>query len=167
MANGDKSKTSDWLTAIKEGVAAFLGIVIIFATLFLMWPSLTSSPPNLTIAQGIFSILGGWGGVILGYYFGRLPSEKAADKANEAADSARKERDAAEKTKTLALSNYINRLGNTEKSLRAKQEKLKELAQQPSVKGVAATDLGSLIKEIDTEIAEVISEKQKYENMLG
>ena len=79
------SKT-DGTTWLKEGVTAFLAIAIIIATLALLWPSLSSG--DTTEAQGIFAILGGWGGVVLGYYFGRVPAEKASDNANKAADKA-------------------------------------------------------------------------------
>ena len=84
----EKSDSTSNLIVLKESVTAALGVVIILATLVLMWPSLSGSTLNLTNAQGIFAILGGWGGVILGYYFGRLPSEKAADTATKVADQA-------------------------------------------------------------------------------
>jgi hypothetical protein len=61
-------------------------------TLILIWPSLAASPVDIQSAQGIFSILGGWGGVVIGYYFGRLPAEKAAAekiKLNTLADTAK------------------------------------------------------------------------------
>ncbi len=63
-------------------------MVIIAATLLLLLPLLTKSTPDLASAQGIFAILGGWGGIIIGYYFGRLPSEKAADTASKVANTA-------------------------------------------------------------------------------
>jgi len=87
VAGAEKTGTN-YLTGFKEFVSASLGLIIIIATLVLMWPSLAKSPADLTTAQGIFAILGGWGGVILGYYFGRLPSEKAADTANKTTDKA-------------------------------------------------------------------------------
>jgi len=162
VSNGETKGSSNPLTAFKEVVTAGLGIVIIGATLFLMWPSLTKSPPDTGSAQGVFAILGGWGGVVLGYYFGRLPSEKAADKASQAADSARKEKDKAEKDKINVLAGSINQLDNTEKSLKAKREKLKEL--RPAER-VAADTLENVIKEIDAEITEISTEKQKLQEM--
>jgi len=164
----ESDKSSGLLTAGKEMVTAALGITIILATLVLMWPSLSKSPVDTQSASGIFAILGGWGGVVLGYYFGRLPAEKATDKASEAADSARKEKDAAEKTKTLALANSINQLNNTEQFLKAKRDKLKDLAQQPAaaqLKGLGPTvsNLESIINEIESEIAKIGAERQKVQ----
>jgi len=85
------------LVWLKEGVAATLAILIVSATLIFLIPSLTSSPADSTSAQAIFAVLGGWGGVVIGYYFGRIPAEKAADKAEKVADAARTERDKAER----------------------------------------------------------------------
>jgi len=91
------------LTAGKEIVTATLGIIIIIATLILMWPSLSSGDSTkLPMAEGIFAILGGWGGVILGYYFGRLPSEKAAETANKVADKANQVADTAKQVANQA-----------------------------------------------------------------
>ena len=166
----DGDKSSGQLTVFKELVTAGLGIVIILATLVLMWPALSKSPIDMQSASGVFAILGGWGGVVLGYYFGRLPAEKATDKANDAADNARKQKDDAEKTKTLAVAKYVNQLSNTEKSLQARRDKLNDLARQlaptqPKSPTVSA-NLESIIKEIETEITDVGAEKQKAQEMV-
>ena len=76
------------LTLFKEGICALLGIIIVGGTIILLWPALSGSTRDITAAQGIFSILGGWGGVVIGYYFGRLPAERIAVRAEEAAESA-------------------------------------------------------------------------------
>jgi len=166
----DGDKSSGQLTTFKELVTAGLGIIIILATLVLMWPALSKSPIDMQSASGVFAILGGWGGVVLGYYFGRLPAEKATDKANDAADNARKQKDDAEKTKTLAVAKYVNQLSNTEKSLQARRDKLNDLARQlaptqPKSPTVSA-NLESIIKEIETEITDVGAEKQKAQEMV-
>jgi hypothetical protein len=160
----ETNRTSGSLTVFREVITALLGIAIIAAILLLMWPSLSKSPPDTTSAQGVFAILGGWGGVVLGYYFGRLPSEKAADKASQAADSARKEKDKAESAKTFALASSINLLNNTENLLKAKKEKLDKLARQPVARG-APGGLDEVIKEIDAEIDGISKEKEKFQAM--
>jgi hypothetical protein len=124
--------TASWLTIFKEVAAAVLGGIIIVLTLVLMWPLLSKATPDLTSAQGIFAILGGWGGIIIGYYFGRLPSEKAADTANKVANTANKvaieanqasttakqTADDAVQTKLRVVSDCTNLLENTAKSLK-------------------------------------------------
>jgi hypothetical protein len=164
VSNGENKGSGGLLTVFKEVVTAGLGILIIAAILFLMWPPLTKSPPDTASAQGIFAILGGWGGVILGYYFGRLPSEKAADKASQAADSARKDKEKAVTDKTNALADSANGLGNTESSLTTTREKLNQL--RPAIKEPrAAETLENVIKEIHARIAEISAQKEKLEEM--
>jgi len=98
---------------LKEGVCAALGVLIVGGTIWLLWPSLSGPTRDLAAAQGIFSILGGWGGVVIGYYFGRLPAERIAAKAEEAAESAIK-------TQQVALSDSAT-------SVAQQQEKYKKL----------------------------------------
>lgn len=94
--NNTESGTAK-LIWLKEGVAATMGVLVIVATLIFLAPALIANPVDSTGAQAIFAVLGGWGGVVIGYYFGRIPAEKAADKAEKVADSARTERDKAER----------------------------------------------------------------------
>ena len=161
MSGVQTDKTSSLLTVFKEVVSAVLGMAIIAAVLYLLWTPLTKSPPDLTSAQGIFTILGGWGGVILGYYFGRLPSEKAADNARRDADNARKEKDKAVNTKILVLANSNNLLDNHEKSLQQKKEALQALPQQPATRAT----VDSAIKTIEEEIEAIGKERQKLQDM--
>lgn len=84
-----------WITWFKEIVTASIGITIILGMFLLLWRLLIKEPPDITNAQGVFSILGGWGGVVLGYYFGRLPAERAATKAEAVATAAEIAKDAA------------------------------------------------------------------------
>ena len=80
--------TASTQTLLKEGVTALLAVMIIGGTLVLLWAPLKGPTQDIDAAQGIFSILGGWGGVILGYYFGRLPAERVAERAEEKAEEA-------------------------------------------------------------------------------
>ena len=118
-----QQKETSTLIWLKEGVAATLGIVIVVATIALLVPSLTATPADSTSAQAIFAVLGGWGGVVIGYYFGRIPAEKAADKAEKVADTARVERDQAEKSKVKEISDSIEK----EAEYQRKFEELNEI----------------------------------------
>ena len=109
---------------MKEGATALLGVIIVLGTLILLWPSLTSNPVDMASAQGIFSTLGAWGGIVIGYYFGRLPAERAAAKAEDAADVARKEKAEAEKAKSNTLADTSKALEDSERELAALQEKI-------------------------------------------
>ena len=80
--NSGLIKTS-YLMWLKEAVCAILAFAIIGWTLVLLRSPLSGPTYDIEAAQGIFSILGGWGGVILGYYFGRLPAERVAERAEE------------------------------------------------------------------------------------
>jgi hypothetical protein len=171
--NPPKDKSDSALTAAKEGVTATLGIIIIIATIILMWPSLSSGDSTkLPMAQGIFAILGGWGGIILGYYFGRLPSEKAADtankvtdKANQAADTARQVANQAgqtaivaqEQTKTAqqqansVISNCTSLLEKTSISLKQLSTGAGGTTAKSGLVGITA-GIDAQIQEIDYEI---------------
>jgi hypothetical protein len=126
MSNEKKILGTPIITVLKEGIAATLGLIIVLGTLILLWPSLTASPVDIDSAQGIFSILGGWGGVVIGYYFGRLPAEKAATKAEEVADAARKEKDTAEKVTANTLADTAKTLSESEEELAELQKKLEK-----------------------------------------
>jgi hypothetical protein len=96
---------------LKEGVCAILAFAIIGWTLVLLRPPLSGPTYDVEAAQGIFSILGGWGGVILGYYFGRLPAERVAERAEEKAEEAIK-------TKQKELSDSAVRVNGQQEKFR-------------------------------------------------
>jgi len=100
-------------------------------------PALLASPVDATSAQAIFAGLGGWGGVVIGYYFGRIPAEKDADKAEKVAEVARSEKDRAEKEK-------VNEIVTSNMKLADYEAKFKELLKQ-----IEATE--EIIKKSDEE----------------
>jgi len=117
--NGGLTKTS-YLMWLKEAVCATLAFAIIGWTLILLRPPLSGPTYNIEAAQGIFSILGGWGGVILGYYFGRLPAERVAERAEEKAEEAIK-------TKQIELSESALRVNGQQEKFRKLMEQIDEL----------------------------------------
>ena len=117
--NGGLTKTS-YLMWLKEAVCATLAFAIIGWTLILLRPPLSGPTYNIEAAQGIFSILGGWGGVILGYYFGRLPAERVAERAEEKAEEAIK-------TKQIELSESALRVNGQQEKYRKLMEQIDEL----------------------------------------
>ena len=126
MPNEKKKTGVGFLVIMKESVSALLALIIILGTLVLLWPALTSSPIDITSAQGIFSILGGWGGVIIGYYFGRLPAERAAARAEAEAVVARQEKDIAERIKLSTLVGSSRRLVDSEMKLAELEKKFEK-----------------------------------------
>lgn len=152
------NNTTSYMQWFKEIVTAGLGIALVAIVLFFMYPSLTNSPPDIVNAKEIYVFLGGPVGVVLGYYFGRIPSEKATDNANRNANNARTERDAAVRNMIEATTNYDNRLNNAEKVL----EEVKTELNKPSVKtGIATGQLSSLNARIDNEIAQIRDDRAK------
>ena len=82
----------------------YIGTDNYYYNLALMVPHLWKGDlAGLDSAKGIFAILGGWGGIILGYYFGRITAEKATDNANAAADKARNDATQANANKARAI----------------------------------------------------------------
>lgn len=115
VVSAEKVKTLR-LTWFKEIVTAGLGVMIIVGMLLLLWPLLTKDTPDITNAQAIFSILGGWGGIVLGYYFGRMPAERAATKAEAIASATEIAKDAAvasEKTTLVETENLMSGMEET------------------------------------------------------
>ena len=134
MSNEKKKTRVEFLVVMKEVVSALLALIIILGSLVLLWPALAASPIDITSAQGIFSILGGWGGVVIGYYFGRLPAERAAARAETEAVVAREKKDVAEKKRTSTLTDKSRvlleremKLANLEKKFEKDRAMLQEI----------------------------------------
>lgn len=125
----EKEKTP-WITWFKEGVTAILGISIIAGMFWLLLPSLTKEPADVQTAQAIFSILGGWGGIVLGYYFGRLPAERAATKAEAAASAAEIAKDAAVSDKKTTLTEARDKIIGSRERLEEYEKLLASLIER-------------------------------------
>ena len=73
------------LQAFKEVVTAILGLVIIGYTLFVAYETLQLMGDQAKQAKDVLTLLLGLAGVVLGYYFGRMPADaRAADAAQKA-----------------------------------------------------------------------------------
>ncbi len=84
----EKPTLETWLTALREGVTGCLGVLIVLTTLTLVLATfflmLLRPSANLEPFQAILVMLNGMTGAVLGYYFGRMPAEAQASKADQA-----------------------------------------------------------------------------------
>ena len=76
------TKSTDWP---KELVAAMLAIAIVGLTLCLLWKMFNApDEPNWEHRSSIVQVCLALAGTVTGYYFGRIPAERAAASANQA-----------------------------------------------------------------------------------
>ena len=97
MANENeapKVKTS-WtpeqkIQGFKELVTAILGVLILVCTLILAGLTFlyVGEPTKITNAKDILQVLLGVAGVVVGYYFGRVPADARAAQAQDQANAA-------------------------------------------------------------------------------
>ncbi|MCX6694575.1 MAG: hypothetical protein NT074_08555 [Methanomicrobiales archaeon] len=80
----------EWLLLFKEGVTAVIAFAIIGATLlfFGIVAGYVGDPLKITDAKDLLVILTGLAGVVLGYYFGRVPADARAIRAITEANKA-------------------------------------------------------------------------------
>jgi hypothetical protein len=148
---GVTPKSVGWYSGFKEVVTALLAFIVVLVTMVLLCLSLYPIV-NLENAKGIFAILGGWVGIVIGYYFGRVPAEKGADKANEAADFARRQKDLAVREKAKTVIEHVASLSEQKNNLLALKM---QMSGAPTVKGatVAPVSIDDMIKSIDDKIS--------------
>jgi hypothetical protein len=106
-ASQPKTQGSRWtpqfiLDAIKESVAALIGLGLVGFTGVLAYrtASLAGNPAKLADSKDVLQLMLGLAGVVLGYYFGRVPAEARATQAQaqaaEATQHAQRVRDKGE-----------------------------------------------------------------------
>ncbi len=97
MANKEENGGSSWtheqiIQLVKEVVTAILGILILLFTLVLIIRTfgLIGNPDKTQLAAGkdILQILLGLAGVVVGYYFGKVPADAQAARARDEANDA-------------------------------------------------------------------------------
>ena len=78
------------IQGFKELVTAILGVLVLVCTLFLAgWTfCYVGEQPKMTNAKDVLQILLGVAGVVIGYYFGRVPADARAVQAQEQANAA-------------------------------------------------------------------------------
>lgn len=78
------------LQVMREGVAAVLALAIVGSTLYWMGSSfqMTGDPTRMGDAKDLLALMSGLAGVVVGYYFGRVPSDARATEAHERMDAA-------------------------------------------------------------------------------
>jgi hypothetical protein len=101
LSKATRNRLAIWdskLAIGKEAVTGCLGILIVGVTLLVALLTIVlafSKPDAWSPAKDILLILNGLVGVVLGYYFGRIPGEAQAAKAETVAEGARGEAEAA------------------------------------------------------------------------
>ena len=77
------------IQAFKEIITAVLGLAVVLCTLVLAGYTLTYvGDPNLSDAKDVLLLVLGLAGVVVGYYFGRVPADARASQAQEQANEA-------------------------------------------------------------------------------
>lgn len=78
------------IQAFKEGITALLGLVVVGYTLILAGQtlSLVGQPAELSQSKDILLLVLGLAGVVVGYYFGRVPADARASQAQQQANDA-------------------------------------------------------------------------------
>jgi len=100
---GSLDARAQWL---KEIVAAVLGLLLVGGTVVMAFVILGKSGPDLQAAKDILLVLTSLTGVVLGYYFGRIPSDARAAQAQQVADRAQQET-ADVKTRARSLADQV------------------------------------------------------------
>lgn len=92
---GNKDRQSPWtpeviIQAFKEGITALLGVAVVGYTLILAGNtlSLVGQPEKLSDAKDVLLLVLGLAGVVVGYYFGRVPADARASQAQQQANEA-------------------------------------------------------------------------------
>jgi hypothetical protein len=95
MENENEKPGSRWtpeliIQAFKELITAVFGVLILVFTLILAKRTLgfVNNPEQVTQAKDILLLMLGLAGVVVGYYFGRVPADARANQALEKADLA-------------------------------------------------------------------------------
>lgn len=75
----------------KEAVTALLGLIIVGYTLVIGWRvfSFVGEPQKMSDAKDILMLMLGLAGVVIGYYFGRVPADARTTQALQQADAAK------------------------------------------------------------------------------
>ena len=88
-------QTSVWtpdliVQAVKEGVTALLGLMLVGYTVVIAARTLqfAGEPLKVADAKDVLLLMIGMAGVVIGYYFGRVPADARATESQQQADAA-------------------------------------------------------------------------------
>jgi hypothetical protein len=123
------------MQAIKETVTAGLGFALILFTLWMTYRafSMVGQAEQMKDALGVLSLLFGLAGVVVGYYFGRMPADARAMQAQKST-----ERAVGEQVKTQGV---LNKVMDTSRGMRDKMhETMAEQGISPSALRTSASE---------------------------
>ena len=88
---------TDWLQVFKEVVTATLAIVIVGFTIYLAVRAfgMAGDATRMEDAKDLLAFMAGFAGVVVGYYFGRVPADARASQAQEQVGQAMSEKEQA------------------------------------------------------------------------
>ena len=120
------------LQMIKEGVTAILALAIVGTTLYWMSMAfgLAGDATKMSDAKDLLALMSGLTGVVLGYYFGRVPSEARASQAQLQVVKATQSEDRMK----VSMAKMMDELGEMQRSGNISAENFDTL------KGMAAAD---------------------------
>jgi hypothetical protein len=80
---GSTTRLDAALQILKEGVTAILALAIVGTTLYWMGMAfgMAGDATRMGDAKDVLALMSGLSGVVIGYYFGRVPSEARASQA--------------------------------------------------------------------------------------
>jgi hypothetical protein len=115
-ADPDEGKSAVWLQWFKEAVTALLGIGIVLYTLVMTDRAfgMAGDPTRMGDAKDILTFLSGFAGVVVGYYFGRVPADARTSQAQQQIGQAVSEKEQA-----------MGKIGNMKNELAGLEDKMR------------------------------------------
>ena len=88
--NERRWSSEQWIQLIKESVTALVGLAIVLYTLYIAGQTFVfvGDEQKIADAKDVLLLLLGLTGVVVGYYFGRVPADARTTQAQQQADSA-------------------------------------------------------------------------------
>ena len=119
MANGDEvgKAKAPWMPeqkiqAFKEIVTAILGVLVVSYTLYLAVKTFGyAGDAKIKDAKDVLQVVLGVAGVVIGYYFGRVPADARAAQAQEQANAATAQTEQVN-AKAQEMSNQVEQVMN-------------------------------------------------------